>query len=115
MSPIGPEHESVKSTIGALLEAHMREGRYCFTSVEASRLNPRNGFCTPDEFYAIGTPKEIPDIVIEVIVTSGRLNKKELYRPRQVPEVVLEKVKLPGFTWENKVTNRETTVNFSRT
>lgn len=66
MSPIGSEYESVKSTIGLLLEAYSG---------------------TPDESYAIGSPKEIPDIVIEVIITSGRLDKKELYRPKQVPEV----------------------------
>jgi Uma2 family endonuclease len=29
----------------------------------------------PDEAYFIGTDREIPDLVIEVIVTSGSLNK----------------------------------------
>ncbi len=28
-----------------------------------------------------------PDIVIEIIVTSGTINRKELYKPKQVPEV----------------------------
>jgi Uma2 family endonuclease len=39
------------------------------------------------ESYSIGTKKEVPDIVIEVIVTSGTINRKELYRPKKIPEV----------------------------
>ncbi|WP_292746562.1 Uma2 family endonuclease [Nostoc sp. NMS4] len=35
----------------------------------------------------MGSNKETPDIVIEVIVTSGMLNRKELYKPKKVPEV----------------------------
>ena len=42
---------------------------------------------TPDESYSIGTEKEVPDIVIEIIVTSGTINRKELYKPKKVPEV----------------------------
>ena len=88
VSPIGPEHESVKSTLGLLLEAYMREKGirfYVCGGFTIESLGTASG--TPDESYAIGTPKEVPDIVIEVIVTSGRFDKKELYRPKQVPEV----------------------------
>ena len=42
---------------------------------------------TPDESYSIGTKTEVPDIVIEVIVTSGTINRKELFKPKKVPEV----------------------------
>ncbi|MEH2238407.1 Uma2 family endonuclease [Nostoc sp.] len=42
---------------------------------------------TPDESYSIGTKREVPDIVIEVIITSGTINRKELYKPKKVPEV----------------------------
>ncbi|WP_242057852.1 MULTISPECIES: Uma2 family endonuclease [Nostoc] len=42
---------------------------------------------TPDESYSIGTKREVPDIVIEVILTSGTINRKELYKPKKVPEV----------------------------
>ncbi|MFS8117508.1 MAG: Uma2 family endonuclease, partial [Microcoleus sp.] len=41
----------------------------------------------PDEAYCIGTDKEFPDLVIEVIVTSGSINKLELYRRLNVREV----------------------------
>ncbi|MBD2490698.1 Uma2 family endonuclease [Aulosira sp. FACHB-615] len=88
MSPIGEEHEYVKRTLGYLLEAYMRElgirfyGRGGYTLEE-----PGYASGTPDESYSIGTKKEVPDIVIEVIITSGTINRKELYKPKKVPEV----------------------------
>jgi Uma2 family endonuclease len=41
----------------------------------------------PDEYYCIGSDKEIPDIVFEVIITSGSINKLDVYKPKAVPEV----------------------------
>ncbi|MBD2615764.1 Uma2 family endonuclease [Nostoc punctiforme FACHB-252] len=88
MSPIGEGHEFVKRTLGYLLEAYMRElgirfyGRGGYTLEELGYAS-----ATPDESYSIGTKKEVPDIVIEVIVTSGTINRKELYKPKKVPEV----------------------------
>jgi len=88
MSPIGEEHESVKTTLGYLLEAYMRElgirfyGRGGYTLEE-----PGYASGTPDESYNVGAKKEVPDIIIEVIVTSGTINKKELYKPKKVPEI----------------------------
>jgi Uma2 family endonuclease len=88
MSPIGDRHEYVKTTMGYLLEAYMRElgirfyGRGGFT-LEA----PGYASGTPDESYCIGSNKEIPDIVIEIIVTSGTINRRELYKPKRIPEV----------------------------
>ena len=88
MSPIGEEHEFVKTTLGYLLEAYMRElgirfyGRGGYTLEE-----PGYASGTPDESYSVGTNRVVPDIVIEVIVTSGTINRKELYKPKKVPEV----------------------------
>lgn len=88
MSPIGEKHEYVKRTLDYLLEAYMREfgirfyGRGGFTLEE-----PGYASGTPDESYCIGSNKETPDIVIEVIVTSGTINRKELFKPKKVPEV----------------------------
>ncbi|MCC5598198.1 Uma2 family endonuclease [Nostoc favosum] len=88
MSPIGEKHEYVKRTLSYLLEAYMRElgirfyGRGGFTLEE-----PGYASGTPDESYCIGSNKETPDIVIEVIVTSGTINRKELYKPKKAPEV----------------------------
>jgi Uma2 family endonuclease len=74
--------------MGYLLEAYMRElgirfyGRGGFT-LEA----PGYASGTPDESYCIGSNKETPDIVIEIIVTSGTINRRELYKPKRIPEV----------------------------
>ncbi|MEH2201353.1 Uma2 family endonuclease [Nostoc sp.] len=88
MSPIGDKHEYVKTTLGYLLEVYMRElgirfyGRGGFTLEE-----PGYASGTPDESYCIGSNKETPDIVIEIIVTSGTINRKELFKPKKVSEV----------------------------
>ncbi|MEH2372916.1 Uma2 family endonuclease [Nostoc sp.] len=88
MSPIREKHEYVKRTLSYLLEAYMREleirfyGRGGFTLEESGYASG-----TPDESYCIGSNKETLDIVIEVVVTSGTINRKELYKPKKVPEV----------------------------
>ncbi|MEH2346721.1 MAG: Uma2 family endonuclease [Nostoc sp.] len=88
MSPIGDKHEYVKTTLGYLLEVYMRElgirfyGRGGFTLEETGYASG-----TPDESYCIGSNKETPDIVIEIIVTSGTINRKELFKPKKVSEV----------------------------
>ncbi len=88
MSPIGDEHETVKSTISVLLEAYMRH--------KGIRHYRRGGFTleapgyasgTPDESYSINIRRSVPDLVIEVIITSGSIDRKELYCPLKVPEV----------------------------
>jgi hypothetical protein len=35
----------------------------------------------PDDAYCIGVSKPIPDIAIEIIITSGTLDKREIYLP----------------------------------
>ncbi|MEH2238725.1 Uma2 family endonuclease [Nostoc sp.] len=88
MSPIGDKHEKVKSTVGLLLETYMKELGIRFYRRGGFTLEePGYASGTPDESYSIGTEKEVPDIVIEIIVTSGSINRKELYKPKKVPEV----------------------------
>ncbi|HEY9803794.1 MAG TPA: Uma2 family endonuclease [Leptolyngbyaceae cyanobacterium] len=88
MSPVGDKHEKVKRTLGLLLETYMRELGIRFYARGGFTLEePGYASGTPDESYSIGTEKEIPDIVLEIIVTSGTINRKELYKPKKVPEV----------------------------
>ncbi|MBW4615153.1 MAG: Uma2 family endonuclease [Desmonostoc vinosum HA7617-LM4] len=88
ISPIGEKHEKVKSTLGLLLEAYMRELGIRFYKRGGYTLEePGYASGTPDESYSIDTEKEVPDIVIEVIVTSGTINRKELYKPKRIPEI----------------------------
>jgi Uma2 family endonuclease len=41
----------------------------------------------PDECYCIGEEKSVPDIAIEVNITSGNIDKLEIYRRLGVKEV----------------------------
>jgi Uma2 family endonuclease len=41
----------------------------------------------PDECYCIGEKKNIPDLTIEVNITSGSIDKLEIYRRLEVAEV----------------------------
>jgi Uma2 family endonuclease len=88
MSPIGEKHEEVKSTLSLLLDAYMREKGIRFYKRGGYTLEaPGYASGTPDESYSVGTKREVPDIVIEIIVTSGTLDRKELYKPKLIPEV----------------------------
>ncbi|GAA6620858.1 Uma2 family endonuclease [Scytonema sp. NUACC26] len=88
IAPIAEEHEEVKTTLGYLLEIYIRTLGIRFYGRGGYTLQaPGYASGTPDESYSIGTKKEVPDIVIEIIVTSGTINRKELYKPKQVPEI----------------------------
>lgn len=89
MSP-SIHHEMLKTLIGRLLEAWADEigidingyGSWTITSRRKKRG------AEPDECYIVGEEeKPVPDFAIEVIWTSGGLDKLEVYRRLGVPEV----------------------------
>ena len=82
-------HESRKKGIGNLLLIYFVEADIEYSPFGSTTLRQeeKSGGTEPDEAYFIGTDKEFPDLVIEVIVTSGSINKLELYRRLNVPEV----------------------------
>jgi len=85
---ISPKHEYLKSTLSVLLETYMREKRirhYIRGSFTLMKEGETSG--EPDESYCIAEDKEVPDIVLEVIITSGSIKKLDVYRPKGVPEV----------------------------
>jgi len=102
MSPISRQHERIKKTLGYLLETYMRETGIRFYGCGSFTLeSPGYASNEPDESYCIGSYKEIPDIAIEVIVTSGTLNRLELYKPKGIPEVWFWKSdQLTLFRWQ---------------
>src|SRR5262249_28329129 len=51
------------------------------------RQQERRGGTEADESYCIGTDKALPDLAIEVVVTSGGLNRLEVYSRLKVLEV----------------------------
>lgn len=78
MSP-SLEHEKSKSTVGLLLETYLRHiGRRFYTTggyTLGSREEGARG--EPDESYNLDAIKPIPDIAIEVVITSDGVNKLE--------------------------------------
>ncbi len=83
------EHELNKTTFGRLLEYFGLEKNirlYGYGSTTYRNRAKERGL-EPDESYAVGTQKEIPDIAIEVVITSGLLDKLEIYRGLGVGEV----------------------------
>lgn len=89
MTPLSDEHEDGKSTIGWLLELYFIEKgirAYARGSKTIGNIG-LGGRKEPDESYNLHNKKDIPDLVIEVVVTSGGVNVLEIYRRIQVPEV----------------------------
>ena len=82
-------HEDTKSRIGDLLLVYFLETdtEYYPKGSTTFRQQERRGGTEADESYCIGTDKALPDLAIEVIVTSGGLNRLEVYSRLQVPEV----------------------------
>lgn len=90
MSP-SRDHERIKSYIGCLVEAFALERGIDLSPYGAWTLKegPKRAGVEPDECYLIGSDqsRQTPDVVIEVIWTSGGIDKLEAYRRLGVPEV----------------------------
>ena len=91
---VGEPHELIKKSLAILLEAYFIEMGIEFIPVgNATRRGEEKGTSfEPDESYYLGEKKDNPDLAIEVILTSGNLEKLEKYRRFKIPEVWL---------WEN--------------
>lgn len=90
MSP-SREHERIKSYLGRLVEAYALERDVDLSPYGAWTLRraPRASGLEPDECYILGADQraERPDLAIEVMWTHGGLDKLEIYRRLEVPEV----------------------------
>lgn len=82
-------HESGKTRIGTLLEIYFLETNteYFPTGSTTFSKSEQSVGGEPDESYCIGTDKEFPDLAIEVVVTSGGINKLALYQQLGIQEV----------------------------
>jgi Uma2 family endonuclease len=89
MSPLSDDHEDSKSTLSRLLEAYMRAKKIRFYVRGSATLGKKenNTRREPDESYNLETKKPIPDLVLEITVTSGGINKLEIYQRLGVAEV----------------------------
>jgi Uma2 family endonuclease len=88
MSP-SRRHEFGKKNIGRLLEAYLEETRTHFWGLGSTtfRKQEKKGGTEPDECYCIGTEKEYPDLAIEVVLSSGGVDKLAVYKKLGVTEV----------------------------
>ena len=86
------EHETLKKTLGRLIETYADErgvdligcGSWTVRKEGAARG------AEADECYVLGpiqAPPDVPDLAVEVVWTSGGLDKLEVYRGLGVPEV----------------------------
>jgi Uma2 family endonuclease len=90
MSP-SKDHERAKSYIGRLVEAFALERGIDLSPYGAWTLKSaiKLSGAEPDECYIVGADqsKELPDVAIEVVWTSGGIDKLEIYRRLGVGEV----------------------------
>ena len=86
------DHEGIKGCIGRVLEAFCLERDIPFSTYGSWLLDDESeeAGVEPDECYVFGhspREKQRPDLAIEVIWTSGGLDKLEIYRRLGVGEV----------------------------
>lgn len=90
MSP-SATHESIKSMIGRLVEVYCLERDIEFHTLGSWTLEEKalERGAEPDECYVLGGREGAtrPDLAIEVVWTSGGLDKLEIYRKLGVAEV----------------------------
>jgi Uma2 family endonuclease len=89
MSPL-PGHEDAKTTIARLIELYALERDvplYGYGSTTFRRAAKAHGL-EPDECYCVGHPlKDFPDIALEIVLTSGGMEKLPIYEGLGVKEV----------------------------
>ena len=84
----GREHEIFASIIGYLITTFLTE-KGIFFQPTRSMTQEKEGVASAqaDESYCIGSVKQIPDLSIEVVFSSGGISKLERYQALGVPEV----------------------------
>lgn len=87
-------HEKLKKRLATLVEFYLLKKRIKHTPMGSPTIRKRlkRAGAEPDECYCIGEEKSIPDLAIEVIITSGTIDKLEIYRRLEVTEVWMWKV-----------------------
>lgn len=110
MSP-SRSHELDKKNIGRLLEAYLEENRIRFWGLGSTtfRSEDKQVGKEPDECYCLVTDKEIPDLAIEVVYTSGGVDTLEIYQRLGVKEVWFWRMEtlparelVPHSRWQNQ-------------
>lgn len=83
-----PEHEIVKGNIGFLVEDYMLTAGLEFVATGSfSQEREDEAAAQADESYCFDQQKPIPDLAIEVVITSGGPSKLKRYKALGVKEV----------------------------
>ena len=106
-------HENPKTRTGDLLLIYFVETDTEYFPISSTTLRKpeNNAGGEPDESYCIGTDKNFPDLVIEVVVTNGGINRLDMFRRLAVREVWFwqnERFKLYHLREENSTQFTET-------
>lgn len=84
-----PEHERLKKIIARLIEAFAEELDLDLNGYGAAtfRKQAADRGLEPDECYCFGELQDFPDIALEVVITSGTIDKLRVYQGLGVQEV----------------------------
>lgn len=84
-----PQHEELKTIIGMLIEAYFQETRTRFHGIGSATFRnvAKQRGLEPDECYCLDKKKEFPDLAIEVVLSSGMVDKLDIYQGLGVAEV----------------------------
>ena len=84
-----PLHEEIKKIIGMLIEAYFQETRTRFHAIGAAtfRSMARERGLEPDECYCLEEKKAFPDIAVEVVLSSGIVDKLAIYEGLGIQEI----------------------------
>jgi Uma2 family endonuclease len=85
------EHERLKTIIARLLEMYAVEKRITLNGYGNTtfRKEAKQRGLEPDECYCLGELRAVPDIAIEIAITSGGIDKLSVYQGLGVTEVWL--------------------------
>ena len=85
---LSKKHEKIKSNISRLLDTYLDEVGIDFYRTGSFTMGgeDKNASAEPDESYSLDEEKTVPDLVIEVIITSGKLKRREIFRRLGVAE-----------------------------
>lgn len=85
----GEPHETVKGRLGALLELYLLSAGFDFTPTESMTLESEGGSVKreADKSYKLAPGRSRPDLAIEVVFTSGGIDKLEAYKRLKISEV----------------------------
>ncbi len=86
---LSAEHEMIKTMIARLLYVYadaLNIDLFSCGSATCKSAATERGL-EPDESFCIGQRQQFPDLAIEVIVTSGGIDKLEVYQGLQITEV----------------------------